>query len=77
MADPARVARLLQAPNIEVIRKRKTQQIVEIHLFEAGDDSRLESIAGSSLFLSHKHENEFNPPNVWTLKRSRTCEAEA
>jgi len=76
MADPARVERLLQAPNVEVVRKRKTQQIVEIHLFEAGDDSMLESISGSSLFLSHKHENETNPPNVWTLKHLRTCEAE-
>jgi hypothetical protein len=34
LADPARVRRLMRASNVEVIRRRKDQAIVEIHLLQ-------------------------------------------
>lgn len=70
MADEARVKRLAEAPNVKVIRQRKTGTIVEVQVLEAGDDSRLESYGGNSCVLHTRFENPDNPPNVWALKRS-------
>jgi hypothetical protein len=68
-ADPERVRRLLSAPNVKIIRKRKTGAIVAIQLLEWGDDSRLHTRDGNPQKLSHNHETPENPPRVWTLKK--------
>lgn len=40
MCDRVGVRRYLSAPNAEVVRKRKTGEIVQINLVSHGDDSR-------------------------------------
>jgi hypothetical protein len=42
-AGPERVRRLLSAPNVKIIRKRKTGAIVAIQLLDFGDNLRLSS----------------------------------
>ena len=69
MADYARAECIAGAVNAEVIRKRKTKEIVEIRLLESGNDFALESLGGSSLYLVHNHESPTNPPKVYELKK--------
>ena len=69
IAGPERVRRLLSAPNVKIIRKRKTGAIVAIQLLEYGDDSRLHTRDGNPQKLSHCHETPENPPRVWAFKR--------
>lgn len=68
-AGPERVRRLLQAPNTQAIRQRKSKVIVEIQVEEHGDDSRLPARMGNPHHLSTDREGEDNPPNVWRFKR--------
>jgi endonuclease V-like protein UPF0215 family len=69
LADKARVRRLIQAPNVVVIRRKKDRRIVEIQLQEYGDDSRVPTRLGNPLAYSHKSETQDNVANVWALKR--------
>jgi len=75
-AGPERLLRLAGAPNIQVVRQRKTGNIVEVQVLEFGDDSRLPSKYGNPFKLSTDYETPDNPPNVWTLKKlfPRRCE---
>lgn len=67
--DHSRALHLAKASNAEVIRKRKTKEIVGINLKSAGDDSGLDRRHNNPRSHSHKNETETNPPNCWTLKR--------
>ena len=69
LAGPARARRLAQAANVEVIRKRKTREIVEIHLLDHGDDSRQKASWTDPRKLSIRAETDENPAGVWMLKR--------
>jgi hypothetical protein len=69
VADQARAECLAASRNAQVVRKRKTQAIVEIHLLESGDDSRLQSHNSNSLKLTYNWETDTNPPHVWAFKR--------
>jgi hypothetical protein len=66
----------MSAPNVRIVRKRKTGHIVEIQLLEYGDDSRLPGKWGNPQATSTRAESDDNPPNVWTLKKVRTAPAE-
>jgi hypothetical protein len=68
-AGPERVRRLLVAPNVRVIRRRKDRAVVEIQLAAHGDDSHLPSKRGNPQKLSHQAETDTNPRRVWMLKR--------
>ena len=69
IAGPERVRRLLSAPNVKIIRKRKTGAIGAIQLLEWGDDSRLHTRDGNPRKLSHCHETPENPPRAWAFKK--------
>lgn len=69
LADLSRAYALSVAPNVRIVRRRRTGEIIEVNIAEVGDDSHLKSTSGSSIWLVHKHESETNPPNVWTHKR--------
>ena len=69
IAGPARALRLSQAPNAQVIRKRKTREIVEIHLLDYGDDSRKKVSWCDPRKLSIRAETDENPAGVWVFKR--------
>jgi hypothetical protein len=71
-AGPARVAQLAKAPNAVLVRQRRDKKLVEIQLYDVGDDSRKRGQAGNPQRYSHDHETAENPPNVWTLRRIAT-----
>jgi len=75
-ASPERLLRIAKAPNVLVVRQRKTGTIVEVQVLEFGDDSRLPSKWSNPLKLSTNHETCDNPRCVWTLKKlfPRRCE---
>ena len=68
LAGAARARRLAQAANVEVIRKRKTREIVEIHLLDHGDDSRKKEVWTDPRKLSIDAATDENPAGVWCLK---------
>jgi hypothetical protein len=68
-ADPERVRRLLTAPNVRIVRRRKDKAIACILLEHYGDDSRLHARSGNPQKLSHCSETPENPPRVWVFKR--------
>ena len=68
-ASPERIKQLERAPNAEILRKRKTGQVVQITLKTHGDDSGRKRRQGDPRRYYHKHETDQNPPNVLTLKR--------
>ena len=68
-ASPERVRRLLLAPNVRVIRRRKDRAVVEIQLAVHGDDTRLPARYGNPQKLSHDSETAENPPRIWTFKK--------
>ena len=68
LADPARVRQLAKAPNTELIRKRKTGQIVQVNIFVAGDDSTKPDKHANPRRYSHDHETGDNPRGCWMLK---------
>lgn len=68
LADTARVARLSQAPNVQLIRRRRDGKVVEIQVQEYGDDSQQPAHHGNPRAYSHDHETDSNPARVWTLK---------
>ena len=68
-AGPVRARRLAKGFNVRVVRKRKTGEIVEIHLLDHGDDSRRKQLDSDPRKLSVKCETDENPQGVWTLKR--------
>jgi hypothetical protein len=69
IAGPERVRQLLSAPNVKIIRKRKTGAIVAIQLLDFGDNLRVTARYGNPQKLSHNAETPENPRRVWTLKR--------
>jgi hypothetical protein len=68
-ASPERVKQLMGAPNAEILRKRKTGQVVQINLKTHGDDSERPRRLGDPRRYFHKHETDENPPNVIAFKR--------
>lgn len=68
LADQVRAERLAKAENVDVVRRRKDRKIVRIHLKNFSDDSRLEIHRGNPRRYSHDHENDLNPPRVWTMR---------
>lgn len=68
-ADSSRVKQLLAASNADVVRKRKTGQIVQITLKAHGDDTERPHRQGDPKKYYHRHETDENPPNVLALKR--------
>ena len=68
-AGPERVFQLIRACNASFVRKRKTDKIVEIQLFEYGDDSRLPAARRNDQSYTYRSEDDVNPPGVWALKR--------
>ncbi len=64
--DAVSVRRYLDAPNAEVVRKRKTGQIVQINLAPYGDDSILRSIGGGP---SATYEEHLEAHTLVMLKR--------
>lgn len=73
MADPQRVEVLLRAPNVRVLRYRRT--IVEVQLLDFGDTSRIPPKWGNPQKLSTDLEADDNPANVWKFKTSSRAEA--
>jgi hypothetical protein len=69
IADEARARQLAKASNSQVVRRRKDRQIVQINLLDQGADKPLDHPKGNPRRYSHDHENEHNPPQVWTLRR--------
>lgn len=71
MADAQRARQIAKAPNAEVVRQRKTGNIVRINLANHGDDSAYvpEHPKGNPRRYSHDHGNQETPDGVWTLRR--------
>ena len=67
-AGPARARRLAQGTNVQIVRKRKTGEIVEIHLLDHGDDSRRKQAWVDPRKLSIRAETDENPRGNWCLK---------
>jgi len=67
LAGPERVKRLAQHPNVELIRRRKTRQVVEIQVHAQGDDSAKAERRGNPLKYSYREPLESASP-VWTLR---------
>lgn len=74
LVDEQRARQLARAPNARAIRKRKTGQIVEIHLRSFGDDSNEPARPGNPRRRSSSSETASNPQNVWYLKNVRTAD---
>lgn len=75
-ADQARLRVLMQAPNIEVVRRHKDKRIVELQMLSMGDESALKDGQGNPRRHSHDHEVDRtdwtgNPNRCWTLKAIR------
>lgn len=69
-ADFAWIQRVAGAPNVRLIRERRTKTVVRVELEDYGDDSRLESRGGNPLKLSTNRGDTFDTPaNVWRFKR--------
>ena len=68
IAGPARALILSRAANAQVVRKHKTREIVEIHLLDYGDESRIKETWSDPRKLSIKAETDDNPAGVWMLK---------
>lgn len=66
LCDAVSVRRFLEAANAEVVRKRKTNQIVQVNLASHGDDSMLRSAGDGS---SPTYEERLEPHTLVTLKR--------
>ena len=67
-AGPARARRLAKAANAKIVRKKKTGEIVEIHLLDHGDDSRRKQAWVDPRKLSIRAETDENPAGCWCLK---------
>jgi len=65
--DSVRARRLAEAPNATVVRKRRGP-IVRILLKSVADNSGETSLRGNPRAMSHDHETDVNPRNVWILK---------
>lgn len=68
LVDPLRAAKLAQAPNAQVVRRRRDGRIVQINLFSFTDDYKLPSRRGNPQSEIHNQETETNPPRVWEFK---------
>ena len=64
--DAVSIRRFLDAPNAEVVRKRKTNMVVQINLVSYGDDSKLRSIGDSP---SPTYEEHLELHTLTVLKR--------
>jgi hypothetical protein len=67
LAGPERVKRLSRHANVEVIRRRKDRQVVEIQIHAQGDDSLKPPRHGNPLKYTFREELESSAP-VFTLK---------
>lgn len=66
MCDQITVRRYFGAANAELVRKRKTGQIVQVNLIQHGDDSLLKSLHDSA---RPTYEEHVGPRPLVTLKR--------
>ena len=66
ICDSVSIRRYVGAPNAEVIRRRKTKEIVQVNLASCGDDSMLRSTAGSPSPIYAEHLEKHT---LTTLKR--------
>ena len=66
LCDTVSIRRYVGAPNAEVIRRRKTKEIVQVNLASCGDDSMLRSTAGSP---SPTYTEHLETHTLTTLKR--------
>jgi len=75
-ATGRRLQQLVEAPNAEVVVRRRDQVIVQINLAEAGDDSdwQPEHPRANPRRYAHDHENEQNPRGVWTLRHLQAAD---
>lgn len=71
MADPQRALALMGAPNVKVLRYKRT--IVELQLLDHGESYRIPPKLGNPQKLSTDLESDDNPANVWKLKRLQKC----
>jgi hypothetical protein len=66
MCDPISVRRYIGAANAEIVRKRKTGQIVQVNLLSHGDDSMEKSAKDSQ---HPTYEEHVGPHSLVMLKR--------
>lgn len=66
LCDAVSIRRYVGAPNAEVIRRRKTKEIVQVNLSSCGDDSMVRSTAGSP---SPTYTEHLESHTLTTLKR--------
>jgi hypothetical protein len=64
--DTVSIRRYVGAPNAEVVRRRKTNEIVQVNLASCGDDSMLRSTADSP---SPTYNERLETRTLTTLKR--------
>lgn len=70
LANPARVARLLQAPNATAVMRRKDRKVVEIQLrAESCDEAGSAGRKGNAQSYSFREYGEQMQAGPWALKR--------
>ena len=55
--------------NSTLVRRRKSGQVVQIDLGDAGDDTAQNAKHGNPLSYSFRERSEETPAGVWQLKR--------
>jgi hypothetical protein len=68
LAGPARVNRLAQHSNVEVIRRRKDRKVVEIQVRDCGNDSRLPAHTSNPLAYVYREEVVNGLAPIFVLK---------